>query len=608
MRAHAEVAGSAVALTGPTFDGAPLRIAALAGLLVVEMLAMTTWLDTRSLDAGTGLVYLIAHSGAVVLRIAIAAAVLSLVFGTATASGARRLPAWHAPAPDNTRFWLATHFLIAGIFAAVSYLLFQGRLPALDELLAAAWLLTGAAVVTSAAFILLPPRAWAQLLRIRRTMLLGAVAVAGAAAGLGWLATILWQPMSRATLLVAFTMLQPFVPTVTADPSTFRLGTPEFSVLVSRECSGAEGLGLMLAFTVTWLWLHRAEWRFPRALLLVPIGLSLVWLFNCLRIAGLVLIGAEGAPEIALGGFHSQAGWLGFNAAAIGICLAARRLPWLTVSSDGRRAKRLAGCPRDGLKSVPYEKNAASGFRQTMTSTVPDVQFGASGFSRTVISELGDVKAASAATTSNPTATYLMPFLALLAGGMVSGLGTGTFEWLYAIRVAAVGAVLWSWRRSYREIDWRIGWGSIGLGVIVFAIWLALEPLVGSGAAGMPAALTQAGDGGRNTWLALRVLGAVVAVPIAEELAFRGYLLRRFVREDFERVDRATVTSLAIIVSSLAFGILHGERWLAGAIAGLVYAAAYLRRGSIGDAVAAHATTNALIAAAVLGAGLWHLW
>jgi len=33
-----------------------------------------------------------------------------------------------------------------------------------------------------------------------------------------------------------------------------------------------------------------------------------------------------------------------------------------------------------------------------------------------------------------------------------------------------------------------------------------------------------------------------------------------------------------------------------------------LRRGRIGDAVVAHATTNALIAATVLIAGKWGLW
>jgi membrane protease YdiL (CAAX protease family) len=47
---------------------------------------------------------------------------------------------------------------------------------------------------------------------------------------------------------------------------------------------------------------------------------------------------------------------------------------------------------------------------------------------------------------------------------------------------------------------------------------------------------------------------------------------------------------------------------LAGTIAGLLYAAVFLRRGRIGDAVVAHATTNALLAGYVLLWGKWSLW
>ena len=49
-------------------------------------------------------------------------------------------------------------------------------------------------------------------------------------------------------------------------------------------------------------------------------------------------------------------------------------------------------------------------------------------------------------------------------------------------------------------------------------------------------------------------------------------------------------------------------RWLAGTVAGMVYALAVYRRGSLGDAVVAHAVTNALIAATVLCFGAWGLW
>jgi exosortase/archaeosortase family protein len=271
--------------------------------------------------------------------------------------------------------------------------------------LSAAWLIAGTTAILAAAFVALRPRWWAHVIGAQWRSLAAALA-AGTAAGVGgWLALALWQPMSRATLATAFALLHPFVPTVTTHPETFNIGTRDFNVFVSRQCSGSEGLGLMLVFTVMWLWLHRAHWRFPRALLLVPIGLASVWFVNCLRIAGLVFIGVTGAPEIALGGFHSQAGWIGFNAVAIGICLVARRMPWLTTADHRRDA---------------------------------------------------------AGATVNPTATYVLPFLALLAGAMLAALATGTFEWFYAIRVVAVTAVLWAFRERYRSMDWRCGWSAMG--------------------------------------------------------------------------------------------------------------------------------------------------
>lgn len=67
------------------------------------------------------------------------------------------------------------------------------------------------------------------------------------------------------------------------------------------------------------------------------------------------------------------------------------------------------------------------------------------------------------------------------------------------------------------------------------------------------------------------------------------------------------LTWLSFLGSSVLFGALHG-RWLAGTIAGMLYAAALYRRGSVSEAVLAHATTNGLIALAVLLGGLWSFW
>ncbi len=52
----------------------------------------------------------------------------------------------------------------------------------------------------------------------------------------------------------------------------------------------------------------------------------------------------------------------------------------------------------------------------------------------------------------------------------------------------------------------------------------------------------------------------------------------------------------------------HGSMWFAGALAGLAYGAVAIRANRLGEAVAAHATTNALVAGQVLLFGQWQLW
>jgi CAAX prenyl protease-like protein len=94
---------------------------------------------------------------------------------------------------------------------------------------------------------------------------------------------------------------------------------------------------------------------------------------------------------------------------------------------------------------------------------------------------------------------------------------------------------------------------------------------------------------------------------LAEELAFRGYLIRKLIARDFEDIPLGQFTWLSFLLSSVLFGLLHG-RWVAGILAGMGFAFALYRRGKLGDAVAAHMTTNALIAAYVLVCQEWSLW
>jgi CAAX prenyl protease-like protein len=69
-------------------------------------------------------------------------------------------------------------------------------------------------------------------------------------------------------------------------------------------------------------------------------------------------------------------------------------------------------------------------------------------------------------------------------------------------------------------------------------------------------------------WLLFRVLGSVITVPVAEELAFRGYLIRKLMAKDFAAVSPGQFAWLSFLMSSLLFGLLH-DRWIAGTLAGM---------------------------------------
>jgi exosortase E/protease (VPEID-CTERM system) len=404
-----------------------------------------------------------------------------------------------------------------------------------------------------AVFAFFPPRFCVHLIRSTGSASVYAAAGATLAVALLQLRNAAWVPLSRLTFASVELLLRPVVSSVVADAKTATIGTQRFQVTLTRGCSGIEGIGLMLVFSILWLWFFRKESRFPQAFLLVPTGLLLAWLMNTVRIAVLILIGNAGSRDVATHGFHSEAGWVAFNLLALGFAISAQRWSWVAV--------RNADQP---LEDRPVE---------------------------------------------NLTAAYLMPFLAILAAAMISRAASGGFEWLYPLRFFAAAAALWFFRSKYTSLDWHFGWLAPIAGAAVFVMWLGLESLSGAHTGnGIAAGLAPWPPFARIAWLTLRVLGAVVTVPIAEELAFRCYLIRRLISSHFESVDPRTWTYFSVLASSVAFGLMHGDRWLAGIAAGILYAAVFLFRGRIGDAVVAHATTNALLAIWVLTRGAWYMW
>lgn len=143
------------------------------------------------------------------------------------------------------------------------------------------------------------------------------------------------------------------------------------------------------------------------------------------------------------------------------------------------------------------------------------------------------------------------------------------------------------------------------IGLVVGAVWIATDPNLGVESplgpwlASLPLWLAA-------IWLALRAVGSIALVPIAEELAFRGYLARALVSRKFEQVGFGEFRWLAFVASSLAFGLVH-QRWVAACLAGAVYALLMYRTKRLSDAIAAHAASNAAILIWAMAAQQWSL-
>lgn len=526
------------------------RVGLLAAALFAEKSALNLLVDFRQADAAHGFATVLRLGQHFGLRFAVSLAVALAFFTYVRGGAALQQVSREAREAPMRPGWLLLHVALLIPVAASSYSLYGNRGVHLPfAVLSCTTLLLVSVAVLALVAALAPWRIWRRA--ISAIGILWAYAAAAAVIGTGAIVWSqgLWASTAQLTFQLVHSLLLPVLPALKADAATRVLRTPNFAVEVSSICSGLEGVGLMLAFCVVWLLCFRAEYRFPRALLIIPAGVLLVFALNVVRIAALVLIGNAGYPKIAVYGFHSQAGWIGFNCVACGVAFASRRSPWLN------RAAVRAGI----------------------------------------------------AAGSNPAAAYLGPFLALLAAGMISRATSSGFETWYAIRFAAAAAALAYCWPQLAKLDWRFGWRGISAGIAIFAIWLPASHVF-LRTQGMPAPLAAMSDGARDLWIASRALIAILVVPVVEELAYRGYLLRRLRADDFEAVSFQSVGWIALLVTAVAFGVLNGPLWLPGITAGIAYGLIVIRTGRIGEAVAAHATTNLLLAACVLTAGQWQLW
>ena len=180
---------------------------------------------------------------------------------------------------------------------------------------------------------------------------------------------------------------------------------------------------------------------------------------------------------------------------------------------------------------------------------------------------------------------------------------------IYPLKTFLVAvSLVWLWKYYGSEIRAQWDFLAVLAGGAVFFVWVGLEgwyPPLG-GAAVSSASEFSYQDAG-IIFIAIRMIGAVLIVPVMEEIFWRSFAMRFLIDSRFKSIELGKYTWFSFLVVAVAFGLEH-QRWLPGIIAGMVYAGVLYRTKNLFSPILAHAVTNLLLGIYVLQSGRFGFW
>ena len=332
------------------------------------------------------------------------------------------------------------------------------------------------------------------------------------------------------------------------------VGTAGFQVEINPPCAGYQGILLSLILVGVCLYFLRPQVTASRVAVVLVSSAVALYLLNALRIAILIVIGSSYSPDVAMLGFHTNFGLL----SAVVVSL-------LSVAL-----------------LVPSPRNASP-------------------------SDAGETKRLSIDDGVLRDVDVLLPLTLLLAASLLAGLLTGNFNWLYPVPIAAAALGLFLVRDRLVS---ELGEGrllSVLWGAAAFIVWIILIPKDPVASAAFQETLFSAPLWIAAPWLVIRILGSILIVPLAEELAFRGFAMGAATKVFGARLRGAWPSVAALLVTSVAYGAVHSQL-VAASLVGLIYGGVRLWTGRIWDAIVAHAVSNTLLALYVLLFSVWSYW
>ncbi len=221
--------------------------------------------------------------------------------------------------------------------------------------------------------------------------------------------------------------------------------------------------------------------------------------------------------------------------------------------------------------------------------------------------------------------SYVAPFVLYLVGTMfVASLPEGYYPIGYATVVAIVTLVtifLLFGRgviRPHRHV-----WEGVAVGIIGIFAWIVisdweLERTIAK-AFHLPLFLTPGKRVAYNpfeemtqpwmvySFIAVRLFGLAVLVPIVEEVFWRGFLSRWLVSEEWETVPLGTFTRFSFVYVSALFTLAHPE-WFAAAFYAVLINWLFFWKKDLWPCIVAHSVSNLILGLYVITAEAWTFW
>lgn len=217
----------------------------------------------------------------------------------------------------------------------------------------------------------------------------------------------------------------------------------------------------------------------------------------------------------------------------------------------------------------------------------------------------------------SPLLPYVLPFILFMV--FTAGLEAqfkSQYPLVYIAKVVVVSIALMVMKRPLRDvrIDARNTVTGIVSGLVLCAVWIGIEnglhyphpSFLGSRVAFNPFKEIDS-SGLRMAFIAVRLIGLSLMVPVMEEIFWRSFLQRYITKPEFENVPIRNATLPAIAGVSALFAASHPE-WLPALIFGAAMSALLRKTGSLWSCICAHAITNLSLGIYVLISGDWKFW